>query len=206
MNTFKRKDYGRWDVFKNAYSEAELKTRRAKLAKVANARLLGLERSKSYISGEKISDAYNFDLIYRYLETTNRRRFSESKNYNPGGLYGLKREIVVLESFLESEVSTVGGYRAMEERRVQKFMEKGVPEEVARDYNFYEFLNSETAEYLDETGVSSEQMVELIYEAFSNTKLTLEQILERFEVFRDDTSGGEKGLRISLGLPAIPNK
>lgn len=206
MNTFKRKDYGRWDVFKKAYTETELKTRRAKLAKVANARLLGLERSKSYISGKKISDAYNFDIIYNYLETTNRRRFSESKNYNPGGLYGLKREIVALESFLISDISTVGGYRAMEERRVQKFVERGVPEEIARDYRFYEFLNSETAEHLDEHAISSENMLEIIDEAFSNTKLTLEQILERFEVFRDNISGGEKGLRTSLGLPPIPHR
>lgn len=206
MNTFTRKDYGKWDVFKKAYSESELKERRAKLAKVANSRLLRLERSRSYISNKHISDAYNFDIIYQYLENTNRRRFSESKNYNPGGLYGLKREIVALESFLQSNLSTVGGYRAMEEKRVQKFIGKGVPEDVARDYRFYDFLSSETANFLDEHSVSSEKMVELINEAMGNTKPTLEQILEKFEEFRDTPKGGEKALRISLGLPPIPPK
>lgn len=206
MNTFKRKEYGKKDVFRKAYSESELKERRAKLAKVANSRLLKLERSRSYISGKKISDAYNFDIIYQYLDNTNRRRFSESKNYSPGGLYGLKREIVALESFLESKVSTVGGYRAMEERRVQKFIGKGVPEDVARDYRFYEFLSSETASFLDEHSISSEKMVEIIDEATSKTKLTLEQIIEKYEEFRDDSKGGEKALRISLGLPPIPSK
>lgn len=206
MNTFKRKEYGRWDVFKKAYSESELKGRRARLAKVANARLLNLERSRSYISNERIADAYDFDIIYQYLENINRRRFSESKNYSPGGLYGLKREIVALESFLESKVSTVGGYRAMEEKRVQKFIGIGVPEDVARDYRFYEFLSSETAEYLDEHSLSSEKMVELIDEATAATKLTLEQIIEKYEEFRDDPEGGEKAMRIKLGLPPIPPK
>lgn len=206
MNAFKKKEYGRWDVFKKSYSESELKERRARLAKVANARLLNLERSRSYISNERIADAYNFDIIYQYLENINRRRFSESKNYSPGGLYGLKREIVALESFLESKVSTVGGYRDMEERRVQKFIEKGVPEDVARDYRFYEFLSSETAGFLDEHSVSSEKMIELIDEAMSNTKLSLEHIIEKYEEFRDAPKGGEKALRISLGLPPIPPK
>lgn len=206
MNTFKRKEYGKWDVFKKAYSESELKERRARLAKVANARLLHLERSRSYISNERIADAYNFDIIYQYLENINRRRFSESKNYSPGGLYGLKREIVALESFLGSKVSTVGGYRDMEERRVQKFIGKGVPEDVARDYRFYEFLSSETFSYMDEHVVSSEKMVELIDETMDNTKMTLEQILEKYEKFRDNPKGGEKALRISLGLSPTPPK
>lgn len=206
MNTFKRKEYGRWDVFKKSYSESELKERRARLAKVANARLLNIERSRSYISNEMIADAYEFDIIYQYLENINRRRFSESKNYASGGLYGLKREIVALESFLESKVSTVGGYRAMEERRVKKFIGKGVPEDVARDYRFYDFLSSETASFLDEHSLSSEKMIELIDEAMDNTKLTLEQIIEKYEEFRDDPKGGEKAMRISLGLPPIPPK
>lgn len=94
----------------------------------------------------------------------------------------------------------------MEERRVQKFIGKGVPEDVARDYRFYEFLSSETAGFLDEHSVSSEKMIELIDEAMSNTKLSLEQILEKYEEFRDVSKGGEKALRISLGLPPIPPK
>lgn len=196
IGTFKRKEYGTWNVWKTAYSRKELLERRATLAKAVNSRLRRLEGQKS-ISGRNVLDYKQFDTIMEALDFKGRRRFSEAVNQPSLSLYALKNEIVLFESFLEMKSSTIGGLRRLEDKRVNSFIEKGVPESIASDPEFYRFLDSETFDDLANTDYTSEDIID-IFESASDNNLTLEQIIEEFEAFRSSKKERRSGWKAML--------
>lgn len=194
MKLFERKDYGNWDVWRNSYTINELLNRRQQLARVANSRIRRLESKKSFVSGEILFKQSHYDTIKFVMG--NNKRFSESKNYK-GGLIKLKNEITALETWLGTKSSTVGGMRAIEEQRIQKFIEKGVPEDIARDSRFFEFLSSDTFNALD-LYVDSEDIIEYFAE-IDNDNLTLDNLLKLFdEYLASHTKEGYKWLEDSV--------
>lgn len=178
MNRFERRDYGKWDVYRKSYAQSELLARRAQLAKVANSRIRALERAKSYITGKRLIDSPWYDVTLDYLEGQNKKRFSESPNFK-GRDYQLKREITVLEEFLAMRSSTVGGYRQVEDKRIQSFVAKGIPAEIASSTQWFDFLNSETFSLLEESIATSEDIIDAV-ERFSDRGLSLEEMIEEF--------------------------
>lgn len=198
MKSFQRKDYGSWDVYKNSYSRRELLTRRRQLAKVANSRILGLERSRSEITGERFIDMPQFDVVMQYLENMGKRRFSEAMS---GGRemseIQLKNEIVILEGFLSSKLSTVGAYRRFENKRVETFLEKGIPEDIAMNPEFYRFLSGESFSYLVENALSSEDIIDLI-ESGSDEGLSLDEIIRAFRQHEGHIASGFRGMEERL--------
>lgn len=190
-NTFKRKDYGSWNVWSNRskYSLDELFARRQQLAKVANRRLLRLERTVSDISGKAFIDQPQFDRISVHLMLQNRRRFSEVKRPQGMSVRHLYNEITIMEKFLAMKTSTVGGNREIEESRVSLFVSKGVPEDIARSYEFYQFLSSSTFDQLTYSALASEDIVEMVDKG-ADEGLNLDQIIEEFnEQLKDQKSG-----------------
>lgn len=190
-NTFKPKDYGHWNVWKESYSVRELRNRRVQLAKAANTRLRRLEKSTT-ISGKSMIDMPWFDTITGALEIQGRIRFSESYNVDKT-ITGIKNEITALETFLSMKSSTVGGFRQVEEQRVQSLVDAGLPEEVARHPNFYEFVSSETFASLVDTSLSSEDIMEF-FETGQEEGLTVDEIIAEFEEFDRNSSAGWKGM------------
>lgn len=186
-NTFKRKEYGSWEVFKNSYSRAELEQRRRRLAKVANSRILGLERAVDSITGQSPLENQWFSVTLEYLSAQGRRRFSEASGRHLSD-FRLKREIVVLENFLKMKTSTIGGYRAVQNKRIQNMLDKGVPMDIATNPEFYDFLNSETFRHLEETTEDSETLVE-IFSREEVSVLSLDEILKTFRAH--EKSSGE---------------
>lgn len=190
MKLFERKDYGNWDVWRKGYSLNELLTRRQQLARVANSRIRRLESKKSFVTGNILFTQSHYDTIKFVMG--NNKRFSESKNYK-GGLIKLKNEITALESWLGTKSSTVGGMRAIEEQRIQKFIEKGVPKDVARDSRFFEFLSSDTFDDLD-LYVDSSDIIDY-FAQIDNDNLTLDNLLNLFdEYLASHTKEGYKWL------------
>lgn len=196
-HVFERKDYGKWDVWRNSYGQNELMQRRARLAKVANSRLLNLERSKSYITDSSLIEASQFDTTLEYLESRGLRRFSESKTKKMGE-YELRHEITLLENFLDMKTSTVTGYRDVERKRVNKFISKGVPEAVAKSKEFYDFLNSETFETLTYAALDSDDIIDDIGKYTSPDSSNLQKILDAFEVHKSHQEEGHKALLARL--------
>lgn len=113
--------------------------------------------------------------------------------------FQLKREIVVLEEFLSMKTSTVKGYREVEEKRVNNFISKGLPEEIARSSEFYDFLNSETFRQIVEESVTSEDVIDIIDRA-SDNNLSLSEIIARFEEHTQNTAAGSSVLYKRFGL------
>lgn len=192
---FERKDYGSWDVWSNQskYSLEELFRRRQQLAKAANRRILRLERVRSDISGRRFIDQPQFDNLVIHLELQNRKRFSEVKRPKGMSVRHLYNEISVMEKFLSMKSSTVGGSRSIEDERVDRFVQKGVPEEIARSYEFYQFLTSSTYDALTYSALDSEDIVEM-FERGSDEGLNIEQIVEEFEAQLKDQKSGYLGM------------
>lgn len=191
MNSFQRKDYGTWDVWHKSYSLNELRRRRAQLAKVANSRLRALRRSKSYISGRPLIEQQQFDYIEFQLGEAGRKGFSETLKAGGMSELKIKTEIGQLEEFLAMESSTVGGSRKIENKRVQTFISKGVPEELAKSMDFYNFLRSETYYTLEQQFAPSQKIIEMVEEMYIKG-LTVDDIVTEFQKFQKT---GKKGYK-----------
>lgn len=202
-HTFATKDYGTWDVYHKAYSRSELLGRRRQLAKAANSRLLRLERAKSDITGKSLVEQSQFEYItdFYLAETRGRRRFSESLNQRDMSDMDVKNEITMLENFLSMKTSTVTGARGVERKRVETFVNKGVPREIAKSKAFYDFLNSSTFDELTYGAIDSGDLIELIEEYAP--KIPLDRILSEFEKHTEKQRSGYKGLVESLNANVI---
>lgn len=179
VNTFKRKDYGVWDVWRQSYSRRELLARRRQLAKAANSRIRRLESAKSEITGESIFQQHHYSTIRIELRRQKRRRFSEGKGYG-GSDNDLRAEISMLEKFLATQTSTVGGARRVERSRMQALIEKGISTETASNPEFYKFLNSSTFNELTYEYLDSEDVLD-IYSRASDNGLSAKEIERMFE-------------------------
>lgn len=199
-NRFKRKYYGSWDVFHTSHTRNELEARRAQLAKVANSRILALERAKSSMTLESFYDAPHFDVVRDYISnnTTRGRRFSESKTYKKSD-FKLKQEITVLEEFLKMQSSTVGGSRRREEKIKGKFRDKELSEDIVESPEFWRFLNSETFSNLVAETLDSEDIIDIIERA-SDDGQNIEQIVNTFNKWKGRT---QKSLYQTFGLRPV---
>lgn len=201
-NRFVRSDYGKWDVwYRPKWTLEELQERRAALAKAANSRLRRLE-SANTLTGNKISEMPWFDVVYDNLEVQGRKRFAEQKKVSGMSLTRLKNEITLLQDFLSMKSSTVGGYRRIEEERVEEFIKKGVPEELASSPDFYHFLVSETYENVVESSLSSEDIVDFIHRGV-DMGLNFKQIVEAFEEHEKDKGAGWKEMNERLKTRSV---
>lgn len=199
-NRFKRKYYGSWDVFHTSHTRTELEGRRAQLAKVANSRILALERAKSSMTLESFYDAPHFDVVREYISNNTKggRRFSESRNYKKSD-FQLKQEITVLEEFLKMQTSTVGGSRRRESKIQESFREKGLSDNVTSSLEFWRFLNSETFKNLVSETLDSEDIIDIIEHA-SDDGATIEDITTTFYNWKGRT---QKSLYQSFGLRPV---
>lgn len=199
-NRFKRKYYGSWDVFHTSHTRTELEARRTQLAKVANSRILGLERAKSAMTSESFYNSVQFDTVKEYIsnQTGGRRRFSESRNYKKSD-FQLKQEITVLEGFLNMQTSTVGGARRREYKIQESFREKGLSDDVTSSQEFWRFLNSETFTNLVSETLDSEDIIDIIERA-SDDGASIDDIVQTFYKWKGRT---QKSLYQSFGLRPI---
>lgn len=197
---FKRKYYGSWDVFRTSHTRTELEARRAQLAKVANSRILSLERAKSNMTSESFYNSTQFDTVKEYIskQTGGKRRFSESKNYKKSD-FQLKQEITVLEGFLNMQTSTVGGSRRRESKIQESFRKKGLSDDVTSSSEFWRFLNSETFSNLVSETLDSEDIIDIIDRA-SDDGASIEDITQTFYNWKGRT---QKSLFQSFGLRPV---
>ena len=179
------------DVWRNSYSLDDLKAVRRQLAKAANQRMLRLERSKSDITGESFAFGA-YDIAKDYLDAKGRNRFRESKNVANMDLWELKREINVLQGFINSKSSRVGGMKEIERQRVSAFESKGI--KFADTKEFYDFLNSNSFMYLTgnqkkkdgsygPTVIDSNTIIDM-YNTYREKGLTPEQLQQALDDFR----------------------
>lgn len=147
----------------------ELTKLRRSLAKRANQRLVRLERATSRISGERYVDIGAAPIAKEYLSYKKRNRFLESTK--PMSYEEERREVSVLQSFLKSKSSLVSGLRDIERKRIEKFesgqygsydvtgrKRRGL--KFASTKEFYDFLTSGLFKELQNSGFSSDQILE----------------------------------------------
>lgn len=159
---------------------------RKQLAKVANQRMLRLERTQSKVTGESYTfGAYT--IAQDFLIEQDRHRFSESIAKDRS-LNAVLKEISVLQKFLTSASSSVGGMHKIEKARIETFESKGI--KFASTKEFYDFLNSASFEYLATHGYDSEQIIEVAKAAMKNkakkTWKDMEKALDKFRLQQDE--------------------
>lgn len=170
-------------------SVTDLQSMRRTLAKRANQRMVRLERGKSLVTGESL-DFGAIENARAYLGT--RRRFSE-KQALTSDLTTLRKEISVLQSFLNAKSSTIQGMREIEQKRIrtfekgewgQKWKQQGIrqkPIKFASTKEFYEFLNSGLLKSLVDAGFDSDQIVTIYQEAQTTAHLSDEEVRNKLE-------------------------
>lgn len=191
----------------------DLNSVRRQLAKAANQRMVRLEKATSDISGNNYAFGA-YDIAQEFLSESGRHRFSEGLQLDRD-MYDIIREITVLQNFLNSKSSRVGGQRAIEKQRVETFVKAGISSKTAKSKEFYDFLNSETFERLagkvktkDATGkvkrtggvVNSEDLIEK-YNKAADEGMKAEDIKAAFEEWQQTASKtGLKGLNKLLKI------
>lgn len=171
-------DWQTLNIYKGRYSLQELQIIRKTLAKRANQRLVRLEAptAVSKITGESFAGFGAADIAYEYIkenrfaggEAPDKLRFSENFGFQANSLWDIKKEIVVLQTFLESKSSTVKGQKQIEAKRLKTFEsgEWGTGGQnrklkFASTKEFYEFLNSDTFEEIRNIGFNSEDIIDI---------------------------------------------
>lgn len=139
------------------------------IAREVNKRLIGLEKT-GYDYGIGWATAVNYTQV---MYESN--RFAYSKNMD-NDYYQMSQQSQIGIKFLGSESSTVEGQKAIAERRIRKFREKGILDETVSDRrakNFLKFLgNEEVSETIESYG-HSETVIEMLWDAYQikdNTK------------------------------------
>ena len=170
---------------------------RRQLAKVANQRMVRLERAVSEISGNKYTFGA-YEIAQDYLEATRPTkitgayRFSENLKQANKSTEDILHEIAVLQSFLASKSSRVGGQKEIEKERMETFKSMGVTE-VSSLKEFYDFLNSQTFEYLKKHGYDSDDLVEMYEKSYEDGEKPSE-IQKKFDEFLESGAKSFKEL------------
>jgi len=195
------------DVFHRSYTQAELLDYRRKLAKVANQRMVRLERGESLMTGKNLTYGA-YDVAKDYLKSAGRNRFSEVRKYG-GNTNDLRMEIVALESFLNAKSSTVKGFHDVEIKRIQwaagelclknKNWRRMSVEEQQRVKDFYDLMQSETYKKL--AGTFSSESINESYTQVAKSGASHDDIMEALEQFR--AAGGRKFRDLASGLNAL---
>lgn len=203
-------DLTKTDVY-GSISTAELREIRRTLAKRANQRMVRLGKATSEITGEKYDEFGAVTKVKDYLERYGRTRFTESltgetKEYSAMSRERLQREIVVLQGFLNAKTSSVAGQRRAEEKRVATFSAHGLGR-IARNKEFYDFLNSNSYNTLKKfgggNGLVSEQIQDL-YQRASDEGMSADEIQQAFDEYVAQADRVSiKGLRDWLDAKAL---
>ena len=163
------KDYGKFATNVDREAQQLLFYYTNEIAKEVNKRLIGLEKEK-YDYGQGWATAVNYTQV---MYESN--RFAYSKNMDDD-YYQMSQQTQIGIKFLGSESSTVEGQKAIAERRIRKFREKGILDETVSDRrakNFLKFLgNEEVSETIESYG-RSESVIEMLWDAYQlkdNTK------------------------------------
>lgn len=188
---------------------------RRTLAKRANQRLVRLERSESKVTGENFASYGAAQNAYEYIRSTRagKNRFSESKNYMDD-INTIRREISVLQGFLQSPSSLVSGQKSIEANRISSFEsgkwgvkyrrtgELNKKIKFASNKEFYDFLNSDLFNSLKKQGFTSEQIVELYDSAvdIESNEDVISDFEKALEEYRDRGNANLKDLKKKLGL------
>ena len=163
------KDYGKLATKGDREAQQLLFSINNEVAREVNKRLIGLEKT-GYDYGIGWATAVNYTQV---MYESN--RFAYSKNMDDD-YYQMSQQTQIGIKFLGSESSTVEGQKAIAERRIRKFREKGILDETVSDRrakNFLKFLgNEEVSETIESYG-RSESVIEMLWDAYQlkdNTK------------------------------------
>lgn len=192
------------DIYRTAYSTAELQQMRRSLAKSANQRMVRLERAESTITGK--SFAYGaYDIAQKYLKDAGQgKRFKENVKHLGEDRSALQREILELQRFLGSKSSIASEQKKSEKKRVATFKNKGLSEKTVASKEFYNFLNSQAFERAVKKAPTSDDIVDAYNEAREAGKSDdeINQIINNWE---STPATGVKELRTKLGLRPVVN-
>ena len=134
-------------------SMQELQAERHRLAKIANQRLLSLEKADR--------DYWAYDRAVLYTQRTrNRNRFSEAKNWK-GTIQGLKYEVQRLSDFLDAKTSTVSGSRAVE-KNIKNTLRLEHGWQSVDNKSFYNLLQTQQYKQAANKYLSSEILIDYI--------------------------------------------
>lgn len=188
------------DPYRDAMTESELRELRRSLAKVANQRIVRLERAQSAVTGESYASYGAIDLVNEYLK--GRKRYSESLKY--GTKHDVQRDIISLQTFIASKSSTVAGQKDIEKKRIATFEKKGV--HFASNREFYDFLKSSTFRELSKT-FDSNQIVEFyeqVRQGDASGQVAQEAFDEALQAFRSKQAPANlKSLAALLGVAPL---
>lgn len=173
------KDYGKLATKGDREAQQLLFSINNEVAREVNKRLIGLEKT-GYDYGIGWATAVNYTQV---MYESN--RFAYSKNMDDD-YYQMSQQTQIGIKFLGSESSTVEGQKAIAERRIRKFREKGILDETVSDRrakNFLKFLgNEEVSETIESYG-RSETVIEMLWDAYQlkdNTKKKMLKALEEY--------------------------
>lgn len=173
------------DPYRQIMTPQQYADLRSKLAKRANVRLKALETATSNITGETYTYGAYRHLAQYVLGTEGKPRWSETKKV--GNVNTMRREIIQIQAFLKAKSSTIGGNREIERLRIKTFEEGkwGKVQRdggrtsitVARNKDFYDFLNSGLLSSKVQNYFTSEQLVEM-YEKAMKGGLSHQEIVD----------------------------
>ena len=192
------------DIYRTSISTAELKAIRRTLAKRVNQRLVRLERATSEVTGESLANIWAGERISKELERLGRNRFAEQLSPKDYTRRDIQAEIIKLKTFLDYKSSTVAGAQKTERQRLAAFEKKGLGS-VAREREFYDFINSGAYKSLVKSTLTSEQIQDFYNRKYTEGA-TGEEIQAMFDEYLeqvDRSPTGEityKGLMKSLGI------
>lgn len=183
---------------------------RQKLAKRANQRLLRLERTR-LSTGERASELSGGQYAYEQISKIRGEGFTRFREgAQPLTSETARQELYAIQSFLSSASSRAGNVKKFTSKTQKTFTERGLT--VASYKSFYNFLNSNTYKLLKESGLDSEDIIDIYQRAHDDGK-SFKQIdkaigayLEEQERLQEEGERGQvtlKGLADSLGLKVL---
>lgn len=168
-------------------SDADARRVRRQLSKVANQRMVRLERTQSTVTGESFGEVGAISIVKQYLSEKGRTRFSET--FGKDELNQVRKDIYALQTFIASPSSSVAELKKIEKKRIKAF-ESGQwgtganrRKIASASYkSFYDFLNSKTYSDLKAKGLTSEQIIE-IYDTMRESKSDKDVINELADAY-----------------------
>ena len=200
------------NVWSGFQSVEELQEMARSLSKVANQRMVRLEREEG-LTGGGYKEIGFYKESQTYLEYQVKKagkkekdtyRFPESYK-SVTDVRELKQDITRLQGLLSYKSSTVGGWHEIENSRQETFAKKGISEHITSTKSFYKFLNSPQYAKLKKAGYDSDQIIDLISDASSNGK-SITAIVKGFNDFEKATRTSEmdeKRLREYIGASKL---
>lgn len=173
------------------------------IAKEVNKRLIGLEKKK-YDYGQGWATAVNYTQV---MYESN--RFEYARNMDKDW-YQMGQQSQIGIKFLGYESSSVEGQRAIEERRFQKFKEKGIFDETVtrrKARNFLRFLGNEESEQVIESYGNSSTVIEMLWDAYQKKDNSRAKMLKAFDEFNAGLYDFDETMRrLKIDITEYPRK